>query len=167
MKVKIKQQGEITGVPGLKNKIRTPMEFEITDNNIGKTVLSLIRQGITNFEVEHGSVVESKEKMEDIKRLEKRIGQLDKKVDSLIEIISNLDKDKETVYVRYDEQKEDEKPSKKKSKLIEDDEDDEFIPSVHLDGFEKHGDGKEKVERKPDMEEDVENLSKKLGKKES
>ena len=171
MKIKVKQSGEIIGVPGLRHRVRTPLEFDVAENNLGRTVLSLIRQGINNFEVIHGSSsndrVErrsmSREDESKLKGLQDEVSNLSNKIDYLFEYISNMETKEKIAY--SDTKKEEpmgEETKSNKKPVDDEDEEGEFIPSIYLDGFEKHGDGKEKVDRKENVEEDVEDLSKNL-----
>lgn len=144
----IKQPGFIIQIPGTK-ETRTPSIIDITRADINVVIMYLKSMGITNYEILHTD--KKKEKLiekENIKS-EKNINSdniiSSEKIDSLTNELSEIKKllknltEKQTKNLIIDTTSEKYNKPSKKSKLLDEVEDIEFIPTINTDGLSSVG----------------------------
>ena len=133
---------------------RTPTKIDISRLNINDVLSELKRQGVEGFYIQHGSS-KNKENIKEVKPIPIQYDQIGiqrildefrnnsnsntderlKNIESLMSQLLENQGNRETIYI----QKEIDKGLSSLKKKVDDEEDDEFIPSINLDKLEAKG----------------------------
>lgn len=185
--LKINQPGLVLSLNQMRKQVRTPAELDVTCKNIDRIIKELRNEGVNDFELKTVSDIEYKQQ-ETKKTSRKSDSRIHDNQEEKITIVDNspcdqvsnrLERITEKIEFVVDrlsdkiDRIQDSKPEKeelkstKPSKKFEPEEaDDEFIPSINLDGLEKHGDNSHKEIESDKNTDKADSLSKKLGNKE-
>lgn len=142
--LKIKQPGLLINLPGLGSR-RTPVEIDITKLNMNNVLGELRSQGINDFEIknktENKSTNEKNVKPKKSSTLENQISDsfiniLKEKLENIEDLLLEINENLNVNNIQLESKNKSQEPEKIINKESEiEDEDEEFIPNIDLNGL--------------------------------